>query len=223
MTDSNYSHITIVADRSGSMSNIRTDAEGAINAFIQDQQKAEGRATLTLVDFDTEERFRVVFDDDLEGAPKYSLVPRGGTPLRDAIGLGIRQTGEKLACLDEDARPGNVFFVVQTDGQENSSVDWSQEAINELIKEHEEKFSWTFVFLATGPSAWQAAEMFKGTHMHSHNTVANSGGGNSHSHSVDYVSSNMAMTRGGHRIASYAATVDDLGNVAKRDEEVTAP
>lgn len=217
MTDQNYSHITIVADRSGSMQAIRTDAEGAINAFIEKQQKAEGRATLTLVDFDSEERFHVVFDGVLENAPKYELIPRGGTPLRDAIGLGIRQTGEMLAALDEDKRPGNVFFVVQTDGQENSSIEWTQEAVNAAIKEHEEKFNWTFVFLATGPTAWNAAQAYAGTQMLRTNTVQNKGGGHSHSAAFDYVSSNIASTRGGQRVHSYAASVDDLGNVDKLD------
>jgi Mg-chelatase subunit ChlD len=219
VTDSNYSHITIVADRSGSMQAIRSDAEGAINAFIKDQQKAEGRATLTLVDFDTQEPYNVVFDGKLEDAPKYNLNPRGGTPLRDAIGRGITQTGEMLAALEEDKRPGHVFFVVQTDGQENSSKEWTQEAINAAIKDHEDNFAWTFVFLASGPQAWSAAQAFVGTNMHSNNVVLNTGGGHSHSHSMNYVASNIAATRGGQHVHSYAASVDDEGAVAKRDEE----
>lgn len=56
MTDSNYTHITLVADRSGSMASVRADAEGAINQFISDQKDEPGRATLLLVDFDASNR-----------------------------------------------------------------------------------------------------------------------------------------------------------------------
>ncbi len=46
--------ITLVVDRSGSMQDIRSDAEGGVNAFIETQAKEPGDALLTLVQFDTE-------------------------------------------------------------------------------------------------------------------------------------------------------------------------
>ena len=49
--------ITMVIDRSGSMSSIRTDAEGGINTFVDSQKSEPGEALLTLVQFDTEYEF----------------------------------------------------------------------------------------------------------------------------------------------------------------------
>jgi len=218
MTDQNYTHITIVADRSGSMQSIRTDAEGAINSFVAEQAKVEGRATLTLIDFDSTEPHRVVYRGAIGDAPPYVLTPRGMTPLRDAIGKAIVDTGERLAALDEEYRPGHVFFVIQTDGQENASHEWTQEAINALIKSQEDDFAWTFIFLATGPDAWSTAQAYAGTQMLRTNTVKNTGAGHSHDVSVGYVGQNIAATRSGGQTMSYGVDVDDAGTVTERTE-----
>ncbi len=49
--------ITMVIERSGSMQSIRTDAEGGINSFIEQQKQEPGETLLTLVQFDTEYEF----------------------------------------------------------------------------------------------------------------------------------------------------------------------
>lgn len=49
--------ITMVVDRSGSMESIKADAEGGVNAFIDEQKNASGAALLTLVQFDNEYEF----------------------------------------------------------------------------------------------------------------------------------------------------------------------
>ena len=41
--------ITLVVDRSGSMGSIKSDAEGGINEFIQQQANEPGEALLTLM------------------------------------------------------------------------------------------------------------------------------------------------------------------------------
>ena len=46
---SDLTDITLVIDRSGSMEEIRTDAEGGVNAFIREQAQQPGEALLTLV------------------------------------------------------------------------------------------------------------------------------------------------------------------------------
>ncbi len=57
LMNTNLTDITLVVDRSGSMQEIQSDADGGINAFIQDQAKQPGEALLTLVQFDTEYEF----------------------------------------------------------------------------------------------------------------------------------------------------------------------
>ena len=50
----NYSHISILLDRTGSMDSIRDDIIGGFNAFLEEQKKEPGAATLTLVQFDSQ-------------------------------------------------------------------------------------------------------------------------------------------------------------------------
>lgn len=154
MTDSNYTHIALVADRSGSMSMIREDAEGAINEFLREQKKVPGRATLTFVQFDDE--YEVVHENvDLQGVPAYNLRPRGVTALLDAVGRTINNVGERLAGLTEDERPGTVVFVIVTDGMENASTEFNWDQVKESIERQTNDYAWRFVFLAANQDAIQ--------------------------------------------------------------------
>ncbi|MCR9120390.1 MAG: VWA domain-containing protein, partial [bacterium] len=99
--------ITLVVDRSGSMNAVRSDAEGGINAYIEDQAKAEGEALLTIVEFDTEYDF-VTCGELIQNVKPYQLVPRGGTALLDAVGRAVVETGARLAAMPEAERPGLV-------------------------------------------------------------------------------------------------------------------
>ncbi len=53
MTNSTYTHISVLVDRSGSMSTIRSDAEGGLRSFLADQQAQPGRLTTSVFQFDT--------------------------------------------------------------------------------------------------------------------------------------------------------------------------
>ena len=117
---------------------IRADAEGGVNAFVAEQAKQPGEALLTLVQFDTEYEFlhRGV---PVQQVPPYELVPRGMTALLDAVGRAINETGERLAKMKEEDRPGLVVFVVMTDGQENSSKEFSKDQIKQLITQQQDE------------------------------------------------------------------------------------
>ncbi len=53
-----YTHITVILDRSGSMESIRDDTTGGFNAFLEEQKAEPGQATLTLVQFDAQDSVR---------------------------------------------------------------------------------------------------------------------------------------------------------------------
>ncbi len=55
-----YTHITVILDRTGSMQSIRDDVIGGFNAFLQEQQALPGKATLTLVQFDSQAPYEVL-------------------------------------------------------------------------------------------------------------------------------------------------------------------
>jgi hypothetical protein len=139
------------------MQEIRTDAEGGVNAFIENQAKESGQAYLTLVQFDTEYEF-LHKGVSIDQVPKYTLTPRGATALLDAIGRAINETGERLSKMDEADRPGLVVFVVMTDGLENSSREFSKSRIREMIKHQQEKYGWQFTFLGADQDAFAEAD-----------------------------------------------------------------
>jgi len=149
-------NITLVVDRSGSMEAIRTDAEGGVNAFLADQAKEPGQALLTLVQFDTEYEF-VHRGIPVRDVPRYELVPRGNTALLDAVGRAIIETGQRLAKMHEPDRPGLVIFVVMTDGQENSSHEFTKAQIKQMIQHQQDKYNWHFTFLGANQDAFAEA------------------------------------------------------------------
>jgi hypothetical protein len=75
--------------------------------------------------------------------------PANLTPLYDAIGRTVRALEAKV----QDGE--NALVVIQTDGQENCSQEYTREAIFSLIDE-KKKAGWTFAFLGADQDAWLA-------------------------------------------------------------------
>ncbi len=153
---SDLTDVTLVIDRSGSMQAIRDDAEGGVNAFLQEQAKQPGEALLTLVQFDTEYEF-VHRGMPIKDVPPYKLVPRGNTALLDAVGRAINETGERLGKMAEENRPGLVVFVITTDGQENSSKEFTKAQIKEMVERQQSQYKWQFTFLGANQDAFAEA------------------------------------------------------------------
>lgn len=152
MTNPDYTALLLILDRSGSMQTIRADAEGAVNAFILDQAGQPGQCTVRVVHFDHD--YEVVHGSvDIADVPVFHLVPQGNTALYDAIGRGIIEFGTELAAMSEDARPGKVLVVVQTDGLENSSREFTSAGVKRLIETQRTLYSWDFVFLGANQDA----------------------------------------------------------------------
>lgn len=152
MTKENYTHLTLVVDRSGSMTSVLTDAQSGIDTLLEEQFALDLPFTLSLIEFDTEISNVATMT---KSRPEYKLKPRGFTALFDAIGKGITQTGAHLRALPEDERPGTVLFVIVTDGYENASREYSGNAIKKLVEEQREKYNWQFQFIGADESALQ--------------------------------------------------------------------
>ena len=73
------------------------------------------------------------------------------------MGRAINETGDRLAKMKEDDRPGLVVFVVMTHGQENSSKEFSKDQIKQLITQQQEKYNWHFTFLGANQDAFAEA------------------------------------------------------------------
>lgn len=53
MTNPDYTHLTLVVDRSGSMASTWADAQGGLDVLLNEQFAQPGKLTLTLVEFDS--------------------------------------------------------------------------------------------------------------------------------------------------------------------------
>jgi len=151
--------ICLILDRSGSMASLQNDVVGGVNTFIVEQKKLPDPAILTAVRFDSEgyggtgvsiERFINMKNlQEVQPITTADYVPRGGTPLLDAIGKTIRQ-------LDHDwqeYQPDKCIVVIYTDGQENASVEFSKSKVKQLIEARQGTGKWGFLFLGANMDA----------------------------------------------------------------------
>jgi len=91
--------------------------------------------------------------------------PDGCTALLDAIGITTKNFGKRFAEMDESKRPEKVIIAILTDGEENSSVEYTASAIKEMISEQEDKYGWTYMFLSSDLSSLKNAQKFYGFSM----------------------------------------------------------
>lgn len=171
MTDQDYTHVAIIADRSGSMSEWsdppRTKAQDAtegVRSFVTTQRTRPGKITFSLSHFNTIVTDVTAFSDGADLLPSEKLEvggwecePYGGTALLDAIGKIITSTGKALEALPEDTRPGKVIVLIWTDGEENSSKKYGREQVAAMIARQRDTYGWTFVYMGVGEDAYLAA------------------------------------------------------------------
>lgn len=153
--------IAFILDRSGSMESMTHAAISGFNEFLKAQQATvddEGKpipATFSLILFD-HEYLAVHNRQDIQTARPLTpdtYVPRGSTALLDAIGRTIDYIGQELAATPEAERPAKVIIAILTDGEENSSRQFSMEDINRRITHQTEKYQWEFMFLGANQDA----------------------------------------------------------------------
>ncbi len=146
----NYSDITVVLDRSGSMECLTNEVIGAFNTFVDEQKQVEGEATFTLIQFDDhyEVNCEAINIQDVSHLDETTYVPRGMTALFDAVGKAILSTGKRLSAMAEPDRPEKVIFLIQTDGEENSSTEMNNAAAKAALDRARAK-GWEVVFLGT--------------------------------------------------------------------------
>lgn len=158
MTNKDYTAVVLVVDRSGSMGGIAKSVQETLEEFVSAQLAEPGRLTIDTVFFDTEVEHRATFVDPAKKKLDLELRPRGMTALFDAVGSKIDSFGAALGKLPEDERPGKVIFVIATDGHENSSTDYNQQRIAELIGHQREVYSWDFTFIGANQDAVLTAQ-----------------------------------------------------------------
>ncbi len=151
----NTTEIVLVVDRSGSMSSIKNDIEGGFKTFLDEQKKLPGEAYVTYYQFDS--IFEKLFEKkSIASVDGIKIDPRGGTALVDATAKAINEVGARLAATAEADRPETVVFVILTDGEENSSREFSVSKMKEMVEHQKTKYNWKFIFLGANFDALAA-------------------------------------------------------------------
>lgn len=148
LTGDNTVHSYILLDRTGSMSSIWDEALSSVNSYASgltndaDGEKIETSLSVAVFDAQDGLQFDVLRRNIGAGGWKditsKEANPRGMTPLYDAIG--------KMVTMAEADNPEKAVIVIMTDGQENSSTEYTKETAKAALDRARAR-GWEVVFL----------------------------------------------------------------------------
>ena len=151
----------IILDESGSMHSIYSQALSALNETLSGIRNTQAEYPhqhhfVTVITFEGQgmgavkvRRDRVPVEK-VEDMTEKDYRPGGCTPLYDAMGSAITALSKNVS--DEDA----VLVTVITDGEENSSQEYSGAAVKSLVSRMREK-GWTFAYIGANQDAVETA------------------------------------------------------------------
>lgn len=154
--------LVFILDKSGSMGGLERDTIGGYNSMLEKQKAVPGECLITTVLFDND--YKLLHDriDIRAVSPitekEYSV--GGSTALLDAIGMTIHKIGNAQRHTADDYRAEKVMFVIITDGEENSSREYSSDKVKVQIERQKAKYGWEFIFLGANIDAVQTASRF---------------------------------------------------------------
>ena len=137
------------------MSGLEADTIGGFNSMLAKHQAQEGECRITTVLFDND--YEILHDriDIRAVSPitekEYQV--GGTTALLDAIGRTIHKIAGVQKHTAEDYRAQKVMFVIITDGEENSSREYTAETVKTLIERQKTSFGWEFIFFGANMDA----------------------------------------------------------------------
>ena len=154
----NQIHVCFVIDESGSMYPSVGDVTGGYERIIKEQkEQKEGSCIVSLYRFNTSVKKDFLGKSVEEVKDVLDYTPGGGTALFDAVGTAIDDVGKWLNDMKEEDRPEKNLIVIMTDGEENSSREYSTEKVKDMIKHQEEKYNWNFMYLGVDLSNFHDA------------------------------------------------------------------
>jgi uncharacterized protein YegL len=145
-------HNLIILDESGSMRSIKESIIAGFNELVNSIHGIETQ-------FPDQEHFITFISFNGQGQKLHHLAepaaslktindknyfPQSTTPLFDAIGFAV----QKLEHVLRDVDDYNVLVTILTDGEENSSKEFTGPQIKSLVEEFIEK-RWTFTYIGT--------------------------------------------------------------------------
>ena len=165
--------VNFILDGSGSMGTCYNDTLGSFNTYVETLKKDEGNYHFSLTIFNYKSNI-IYTNKKIEDVPvldKTVYIPSGGTALFDSIGSTVTAVDESLA---KKKTKNKVLVIILTDGEENCSKEYNKTKITEVIKEHESRGNWTFVYLGANQDAFTVGTSmgFAGSNTMSYNVDA---------------------------------------------------
>jgi len=117
-------------------------------------KKAETLFSLTMFDTEIQKSYVAVKLSDVKDLDGTSYSPSGMTALYDAVCQTIKESEDKVKKLKGKTA---VVTVILTDGEENSSREYTEKDLSNKIQELQ-KGNWTFIFLGANQDSWATAQ-----------------------------------------------------------------
>jgi len=198
----NLVELVFIVDRSGSMSSIASDMEGAIKSVIKDQKKLDKEILVTFVRFDIE--YEKVFNHiPITDVPEITIKARGMTALLDAMGKTINSFEREFSEKEKKERPEKVLFMIITDGKENSSKEFSREKVFGMIETVKRDHGWDFTFIGANQDAIKEGGDL----------------GISRGSSINYAASPAGVRKMSKNLSSYATDYLSTGSASFEDNK----
>ena len=155
-----YTEITVLLDRSGSMRSVQESMETALMDFVRSHQETPS-TKFNLIQFDDSDDREVVFMGvPISNVKQIRLDPRGNTPLNDAICKSIDLLGNRYSAMPESERPARVLFVIITDGQENCSKQFRRSDVAYRTRVQQDAFKWQFIYLGANQDTYKESQSY---------------------------------------------------------------
>ncbi len=161
ISENGYAILIHILDESGSMHSIKRPTISGFNEVIQTTKQTaknfpEQEHFISFVTFNGTGIRTIHHCEEVEKIKEIdekSFNPRASTPLYDAMGISItalRRTTDKETNT-------SVLVTILTDGEENTSTEYSGQDIKKLVEELKTK-NWTFTYIGANHDVEDFAE-----------------------------------------------------------------
>lgn len=136
----------LVLDKSGSMFQNKKALINGFNDLVSEQKQEKSTNLLTVITFnDVVEIFKEETFPNVSDIKESDIITKGTTALLDAV-------GEVYDMILNNNKYKNITLTVITDGQENSSKNYTFDTLNEKKKLIDNKYTLKMVFIGADVS-----------------------------------------------------------------------
>lgn len=155
MAKKNKTIVNFILDHSGSMQSVREATISGFNEYLQtlkEDTKNVYEFSLTLFDTETNQVTTSLPLKEVKDLSSAIYNPSGMTALYDAVCKTIAKI--------KPAKGDKVLTIIMTDGEENSSKEYTQVEMKKMIEEREKEGNWTFVYLGANQDSYAVAQKY---------------------------------------------------------------